>query len=206
MSVDFGDISNIDNTEDDLTLDNSDFDDMMNNTTRESISLDNVDLTNNSLDLSEIDNVDSTNNSLDLSDMDDDINLTNDTTKESIELSFGGGGKKRRTRKNKKKNNQKNQKTRKARKMRKTIRQKRRNGKIRRSSRKIRRSSRKINIRGGGDVDSLFDADFNANLAIDKKAIGGSKQSGGRNVGFNCFDPNLSIYNTRSLQLFPYKP
>ena len=28
----------------------------------------------------------------------------------------------------------------------------------------------------------------------------------GTGVGANNFDPNFSIYNTRELQLFPYKP
>jgi len=27
----------------------------------------------------------------------------------------------------------------------------------------------------------------------------------GTGVGANCYDPNFSIYNTRELQLFPYK-
>jgi hypothetical protein len=28
----------------------------------------------------------------------------------------------------------------------------------------------------------------------------------GTGVGSNCYDPNFSIYNTRELQLFPYRP
>ena len=28
----------------------------------------------------------------------------------------------------------------------------------------------------------------------------------GNGVGANSYDPNFSIYNTRALQLFPYKP
>ena len=28
----------------------------------------------------------------------------------------------------------------------------------------------------------------------------------GNGVGANSYDPNFSIYNTRELQLFPYKP
>jgi hypothetical protein len=28
----------------------------------------------------------------------------------------------------------------------------------------------------------------------------------GRGVGANSYDPNFSVYNTRELQLFPYKP
>ena len=36
------------------------------------------------------------------------------------------------------------------------------------------------------------------------------KQKGGmcygNGVGANSYDPNFSIYNTRELQLFPYKP
>lgn len=32
------------------------------------------------------------------------------------------------------------------------------------------------------------------------------KQKGGTGLGANCNDPNYSIYNTRELQLFPYKP
>jgi hypothetical protein len=28
----------------------------------------------------------------------------------------------------------------------------------------------------------------------------------GNGVGANCYDPNFSIYNTRELQLFPYRP
>jgi hypothetical protein len=37
----------------------------------------------------------------------------------------------------------------------------------------------------------------------------GSQRGGtcyGRGVGANSYDPNFSIYNTRELQLFPYKP
>jgi hypothetical protein len=37
-----------------------------------------------------------------------------------------------------------------------------------------------------------------------------NKQKGGAcygsGVGSNNYDPNLSVYNTRALQLFPYKP
>ena len=28
---------------------------------------------------------------------------------------------------------------------------------------------------------------------------------GGNNIGYNCFNPNYSIYNTNLLKLFPYK-
>jgi len=28
----------------------------------------------------------------------------------------------------------------------------------------------------------------------------------GRGVGMNAYDPNFSIYNTRELELFPYRP
>jgi hypothetical protein len=52
----------------------------------------------------------------------------------------------------------------------------------------------------GGNVDTLGSADFNPNLAYD------SKQDGGQNIGANCTDPNFSIYNTRELTLFPYRP
>ena len=69
---------------------------------------------------------------------------------------------------------------------------------ISKKSRKIRKTTKKI-LRGG-NVDTLGSADFNPNLAYD------SKQNGGRNVGANCNDPNYSIYNTRTLTLFPYKP
>jgi hypothetical protein len=67
------------------------------------------------------------------------------------------------------------------------------------SKRKTMKKNRTYRLRGG-NVDELGSADFNANLAYD------SKQIGGRNVGANCYDPNFSIYNTRTLQLFPYKP
>jgi hypothetical protein len=52
----------------------------------------------------------------------------------------------------------------------------------------------------GGNVDNQRDSDFNPNLSYDSKKIGG------RNVGYNCHDPNLSIYNTNLLKLSPYKP
>jgi hypothetical protein len=191
MSVDFGDISAIENEEDlsHLTINDSDFDDVMNDTTRESISVNNLDLTNDSLDLSNIeasviDNIDET-------------NMTSDTTKED-DLTFEGGAKKK-TKHRKSKKARKNQKTRKTKKTKKN--QKTRKTKKTKKNQKTRKNKR------GGNVDLLGDADFNANLAFDKKAIGGtSRQSGGRNVGYNCYDPNYSIYNTRSLQLFPYKP
>jgi hypothetical protein len=187
MSVDFGDISDIeDNMEftQDLSVDDSNFDDVMNETTRESIS--NIDLTNSD-------------NTLELSELNNNITVenTNDTTQES-ELSLEGG--KRRTRrrksnliKRKKTHRKHNKKTRKAHK---------------KKSRKHNRKTRKVRRRkmSGGDVDSLGDVDFNQNLAFDKKAIGGFRQQGGQPVGSNCYDPNYSIYNTRALQLFPYKP
>jgi hypothetical protein len=34
--------------------------------------------------------------------------------------------------------------------------------------------------------------------------IGGQRY--GTGVGSNCYDPNLSIFNTNLLKLFPYKP
>ena len=37
-----------------------------------------------------------------------------------------------------------------------------------------------------------------------KKQRGGTCYGSG--VGANNYDPNFSIYNTRELQLFPYKP
>jgi hypothetical protein len=69
---------------------------------------------------------------------------------------------------------------------------------VSKKSRKLRKTMKKIFK--GGNVDTLGSADFNPNLAYD------SKQNGGRNVGANCNDPNYSIYNTRTLTLFPYKP
>ncbi len=43
-----------------------------------------------------------------------------------------------------------------------------------------------------------------------KNRKGRGRQRGGtcygRGVGANSYDPNFSIYNTRELQLFPYKP
>jgi hypothetical protein len=36
------------------------------------------------------------------------------------------------------------------------------------------------------------------------KIIGGQRY--GTGVGSNCYDPNLSIFNTNLLKLFPYKP
>ena len=43
-----------------------------------------------------------------------------------------------------------------------------------------------------------------------RKGRGKRSQRGGtcygRGVGANSYDPNFSIYNTRELQLFPYKP
>ena len=51
-----------------------------------------------------------------------------------------------------------------------------------------------------GNVNTLDSADFNPNHAYN------SKQNGGQNIGANCSDPNFSIYNTRELTLFPYRP
>lgn len=43
-----------------------------------------------------------------------------------------------------------------------------------------------------------------------KRTMRSRKQKGGicygKGVGANDYDPNFSIYNTRELQLFPYKP
>lgn len=43
-----------------------------------------------------------------------------------------------------------------------------------------------------------------------KRTMRSRKQKGGicygSGVGANNYDPNFSIYNTRELQLFPYKP
>ena len=90
---------------------------------------------------------------------------------------------KRSTKKHRKKTNKKHKKkTRKSYKKRKTM-----------KKRKTRRMK-------GGNVNTLGSADFNANLAYD------AKQVGGQNIGANCNDPNFSIYNTRELTLFPYKP
>ena len=66
--------------------------------------------------------------------------------------------------------------------------------KTRRRKNKTRKNTR------GGNVDNLKDSDFNPNLSYDSKKIGG------RNVGYNCHDPNVSIYNTNLLKLSPYKP
>jgi hypothetical protein len=68
------------------------------------------------------------------------------------------------------------------------------------SKRKKTMKKRKTRRIKGGNVDTLGSADFNPNLAYD------SKQAGGQNIGANCSDPNFSIYNTRELTLFPYKP
>jgi hypothetical protein len=51
-----------------------------------------------------------------------------------------------------------------------------------------------------GNVNTLVSVDFNPNHAYN------SKQNGGQNIGANCSDPNFSIYNTRELTLFPYRP
>jgi len=56
---------------------------------------------------------------------------------------------------------------------------KRRN-KTRKSKKNNRRTRRRRNLRGGTCY--------------------------GSGVGANNYDPNFSIYNTRELQLFPYKP
>ena len=65
---------------------------------------------------------------------------------------------------------------------------------------KYNRKTRNIKrIKIGGNVDRLGSADFNPNLAFDKK------QMGGQNIGGNCSDPNFSIYNTPMLKLFPYR-
>jgi hypothetical protein len=64
---------------------------------------------------------------------------------------------------------------------------------------KTRKQKMRKNKRGG-NVDNLKDSDFNPNLSYDSKKIGG------RNVGYNCHDPNFSIYNTNLLKLSPYKP
>ena len=94
------------------------------------------------------------------------------------------GGKTRKQKRNKKhrKKTKKNYKKRKSYKKRKIM-----------KKRKTRRMK-------GGDVDTLGSADFNPNLAYDSKKVGG------QNIGASCPDPNFSIFNTKELQLFPYKP
>ena len=57
---------------------------------------------------------------------------------------------------------------------------KRRQNKSRKSKKNNRRTRRRRNLRGGTCY--------------------------GSGVGANNYDPNFSIYNTRELQLFPYKP
>jgi len=57
---------------------------------------------------------------------------------------------------------------------------KRRQNKTRKSKKNNRRTRRRRNLRGGTCY--------------------------GSGVGANNYDPNFSIYNTRELQLFPYKP
>jgi hypothetical protein len=150
------------------------------NTTRENISL-NIEPDND-------ESFDSQ-GSLHLSDLEENSNLnnSNNTTREEEEDiqedSFGVKLKKRKTmKKRKKRKTMKKHKKRKTMKKRKTI-----------KKRKTRRMK-------GGNVDTLGSADFNPNLAYD------SKQDGGQNIGANCNDPNFSIYNTRELTLFPYRP
>lgn len=199
MSLNFDDISDVEDNNDfsqDLSLDDSDFDGIMNDTTRESISDVDLSLDDNTLGLSELDN-------------NIEIDSTNDTTKES-ELSFEGGKRRTRRRKNikrKKTHKKENRKTHKIHRKTRKVNKKKLNKNL-----KYRKTRRMRSKMSGGNVDSLGDADFNPNIAFDKKAMGGAKvmgrtkQQGGRPVGFNCYDPNFSIYNTRSLQLFPYKP
>jgi len=127
-------------------------------------------------------------------DGDRDDSYLNETTNESI--SFGG------------------KKTRKRRRMKKRKTMKKRKGtrkiKRRKQNRKTKRNIKRIKL--GGNIDRLGSADFNPNLAFDKKQIGGLQmggrkwKKGGQNVGGNCTDPNFSIYNTPMLKLFPYKP
>ena len=59
-------------------------------------------------------------------------------------------------------------------------RNKTRNNKYRKSKKNNKMTRRKRNLRGGTCY--------------------------GSGVGSNNYDPNFSIYNTRELQLFPYKP
>ena len=116
--------------------------------------------------------------SLHLSDLDtSNISSANTTMEDN---SFGG-------KKTKRKKSNKSKKT------------KRKTRKSKKTKRKTRKSKTRKNMRGG-NVDNLKDSDFNPNLSYDSKKIGG------RNVGYNCEDPNFSIYNTNLLKLSPYKP
>ena len=68
------------------------------------------------------------------------------------------------------------------------------------------------------DDDIDFDLDLNDEEPNNNEIEGGRRRKGkksrkmkggmryGTGVGANCFDPNLSIYNTPTLSLFPYKP
>ena len=68
------------------------------------------------------------------------------------------------------------------------------------------------------DDDIDFDLDLNDEEPNNNEIEGGKRRKSrksrkmkggmryGTGVGANCFDPNLSIYNTPTLSLFPYKP
>lgn len=162
----------------DDNIDNVDNADSM-NTTNENISMIHDNDNDNNMD----DNFEP----LHLSDLDE-VNYSNNTS--MGDNSFGGKTKKRKTRKHRKG-------TKKNKKHRKTLKNIRnfKKGKRRKTMKK-----NKVRKMRGGNVDELNSPDFNANLAYDSKLIGG------RNIGANCSDPNFSIYNTRELELFPYKP
>ena len=62
----------------------------------------------------------------------------------------------------------------------------------RRKSKRLQRKSRKTRKQGKQGKQGK-----------QSKQIGGMCY--GRGVGANSYDPNFSVYNTRELQLFPYK-
>lgn len=183
MSVDFGDISNIENVDDSFDMSNI-YDSMMNNTTQESVNFSDLD---DSFHLD--DSQDGVNN------MNVDIDSSNDTTRESMNESFGG--KRRKNKRTKKRRTMKKNRTK------KVYRQKR--IRVRKFTRKLKKKRRMTKRKRGGNVDILGDSDFNPNLIDKEEKMRGGTRFGGNNIGANCNDPNYSIYNTNLLKLFPYK-
>jgi hypothetical protein len=183
MSVDFGDISDIENVDDSFDM-SSINDSMMNNTTQESVNFSDLDDSFNLDDSQE-----------DANNINIDIDSSNDTTRESMNESSGGNKKK--SKRTKKRRTMRKNRTR------KIYRQKR--IRVRKYTRKLNKKRRMTKRKRGGNVDVLGDSDFNPNLMDKEEKMRGGTRFGGNNIGANCNDPNFSIYNTNLLKMFPYK-
>jgi hypothetical protein len=70
--------------------------------------------------------------------------------------------------------------------------------------RKMTNNRRKNNKKSSKQYLRKTSKNRNKRKTYKKKIIGGQRY--GTGVGSNCYDPNLSIFNTNLLKLFPYKP